>query len=177
MSISITSGLFKGEHIEFTVKVLDIFNDANTKRPIKTRVHYKEFYNDAINKEVNLREHLLLWLQQKEKSRMQNVPYNKYKYFTICNYPFILDSANKSDMIRIHNKNMQEVNQRENIMDLLLQPGLSSMYLFLEVRRDHILEDTLNRIINPGLNFKKPLRVQFVGEPGIDEGGVRKEFF
>lgn len=27
------------------------------------------------------------------------------------------------------------------------------------------------------MNFKKQLRVQFVGEPGIDEGGVRKEFF
>lgn len=27
------------------------------------------------------------------------------------------------------------------------------------------------------MNFKKPLRVMFVGEPGIDEGGVRKEFF
>ena len=26
-------------------------------------------------------------------------------------------------------------------------------------------------------NFKKPLKVVFEGEPGIDEGGVRKEFF
>ena len=56
-------------------------------------------------------------------------------------------------------------------------PGMSSLYLFLEVRRENILEDTLNKIVNPGINFKKPLRIQFVGEPGIDEGGVRKEFF
>jgi hypothetical protein len=26
-------------------------------------------------------------------------------------------------------------------------------------------------------DFKKPLKVQFVGEEGIDEGGVQKEFF
>lgn len=49
--------------------------------------------------------------------------------------------------------------------------------MMMEVRREHILEDTLNKIVNPGLNLKKPLRVHFVGEPGIDEGGLRKEFF
>ena len=59
----------------------------------------------------------------------------------------------------------------------LLQSGMASLYLLLEVRRDSILEDTLNHIVKPNLNFKKPLRVHFVGEPGVDEGGVRKEFF
>jgi len=59
----------------------------------------------------------------------------------------------------------------------LLREGMGSMYLLIEVRREHILEDTLNKIVNAGLNFKKPLRIQFKGEPGIDEGGVRKEFF
>lgn len=44
-------------------------------------------------------------------------------------------------------------------MDLLRVPGMASLYLFLEVRREHILEDTLNIIVNPGVNFKKPLRV------------------
>jgi hypothetical protein len=34
--------------------VLDVFNDANNLKRIKERVDYKEFYNDAINKEVNL---------------------------------------------------------------------------------------------------------------------------
>ena len=59
----------------------------------------------------------------------------------------------------------------------VLNHGVASLYLLLEVRREHILEDTLNKIVNAGLTFKKPLRVVFVGEPGIDEGGVRKEFF
>lgn len=55
--------------------------------------------------------------------------------------------------------------------------GMASLYLLIEVRRDNILEDTLNKIVQPNINFKKPLRIQFAGEPGIDEGGVRKEFF
>ena len=51
------------------------------------------------------------------------------------------------------------------------------MYLLFEVRRDNILDDTLNIIVKPNINLTKPMRVIFKGEPGIDEGGVRKEFF
>jgi len=32
-------------------------------------------------------------------------------------------------------------------------------------------------ISNDKLNLHKKLRVQFAGEPGVDEGGVKKEFF
>jgi len=58
MTISITSGIFNATSVEMAVRVLDIFNEANDKRSLKQRVHYKEFYNDAINREVNLRDHL-----------------------------------------------------------------------------------------------------------------------
>lgn len=50
-------------------------------------------------------------------------------------------------------------------------------YLFLEINRDTIIEDTLNSLIKQDVNFRKPLRIKFVGEPGVDEGGVQKEFF
>jgi E3 ubiquitin-protein ligase HERC4 len=59
----------------------------------------------------------------------------------------------------------------------LLQMGRAGMHLMFEVRRNTILDDALRVINKPNLNFKKPLRVIFAGEPGVDEGGVRKEFF
>jgi hypothetical protein len=37
------------------VRVLDVFNDANNLKAVKERIKYKESYNDAINKEVNLK--------------------------------------------------------------------------------------------------------------------------
>jgi len=40
-----------------------------------------------------------------------------------------------------------------------------------------MIEDTLNLVNNPDLNLKKPLKVKFAGEQGIDQGGVKKEFF
>lgn len=59
----------------------------------------------------------------------------------------------------------------------LLNQGHAAMYLLFEVKRDNILDDALSVISKPGLKFSKPLRVVFKGEPGVDEGGVRKEFF
>jgi hypothetical protein len=40
------------------------------------------------------------------------------------------------------------------------------------VNRDSIIEDTLNSLIREDINFKKPLRIKFIGELGVDEGGV-----
>lgn len=39
------------------IRVLDIMNNANEKRDHKHRIDFKEFYNDAINKEVRLTTH------------------------------------------------------------------------------------------------------------------------
>ena len=50
-------------------------------------------------------------------------------------------------------------------------------YLYIEINRDTIIEDTLNSLIRSDINFRKPLRVKFNGELGVDEGGVQKEFF
>jgi hypothetical protein len=56
------SGMFSGKDIEVAVRVLDVFNEANNLKALKERVDYKEFYNDAINKEVNLKDHYIMWV-------------------------------------------------------------------------------------------------------------------
>ncbi|ORE05395.1 hypothetical protein BCV72DRAFT_230001 [Rhizopus microsporus var. microsporus] len=56
--------------------------------------------------------------------------------------------------------------------------GVNSPYLVLEIRRDYIIADTLLQLEEKSIHdLKKQLRVQFVGEEGVDEGGVQKEFF
>ena len=52
----------------------------------------------------------------------------------------------------------------------------------LEIKRESILEDSLQKIVKVKLDqgqdpLKLPINVRFAGEPGIDEGGVRKEYF
>jgi hypothetical protein len=56
--------MFTGQDIETAMRVLDLFNEANNKKPLKQRVDYKEFYNDAINKELNLKEHYEMWIYE-----------------------------------------------------------------------------------------------------------------
>jgi hypothetical protein len=52
----------------------------------------------------------------------------------------------------------------------------------LEIGRSRVLDDSLEQIVKKNLvegrdPLKCPLRTWFTGEPGIDEGGVRKEYF
>ena len=55
-------------------------------------------------------------------------------------------------------------------------PGwVTCCVLLVQVRRgQHLVHDTLLQIQNAGLNVRKPLKVQFFGEEGVDEGGVQK---
>ena len=51
-------------------------------------------------------------------------------------------------------------------------------YFLLSVRRTHLVHDALSALaMADDLTLKKPLKVSFDSEEGIDEGGVRKEFF
>eukprot|EP01108_Squamamoeba_japonica_P007794 TRINITY_DN6751_c0_g1_i1.p2 TRINITY_DN6751_c0_g1~~TRINITY_DN6751_c0_g1_i1.p2 ORF type:complete len:170 (+),score=126.78 TRINITY_DN6751_c0_g1_i1:2-511(+) len=56
--------------------------------------------------------------------------------------------------------------------------GRFAPYLAIEVRREHIVEDSLRALGRATTaDLRKPLRVAFSGEDGVDEGGVRKEWF
>ena len=100
ITISIMSGLFKSENIKNCVIVLDVFNEANEQRDMKHKIDFKEFYNDAINKEVSLSDHIKLWLAERERAKKERYTFNRHKVFSFCCYPWILDAANKSDILK-----------------------------------------------------------------------------
>ena len=54
-------------------------------------------------------------------------------------------------------------------------------FLDIRIRRDRVLEDALNQVVGRPHELKKPLRVTFISqgvdEEGLDQGGVKKEFF
>jgi len=52
-------------------------------------------------------------------------------------------------------------------------------YFIIQVRRDHLIKDSLDQIqlaLRNGVDMKKRLNVRFIGEAGIDAGGLRKEW-
>ena len=66
-------------------------------------------------------------------------------------------------------------------MVLCPDPGLDRWSALLirqrcaQVRRGrHLVHDTLLQIQNAGAAIRRPLKVHFIGEEGVDEGGVQK---
>jgi hypothetical protein len=106
--------------------------------------------------------------------------------FTLFDYMWLFNPSAKNDIIFLFNENQQN----SEFMKLLNQDrrdrevGFLNFFLnrnkfnfILNIRRDHLIEDTLNEVSKPDLNFQNKLKVKFTGEQGVDEGGVRKEFF
>lgn len=90
--------------IEKAVKTLDVLNEANNMFKRKSRIPYKEFHNDAINKEVNLRKHIRVWVDGKVLAMERQQPYDRHRDFTLCNYPWILDVEHKVDLLAYENE-------------------------------------------------------------------------
>jgi len=99
------------------------------------------------------------------------------------NFSWILDTQAKSDILFYDSKlKMDNEIDKELINTVVInlyqnQLDQNFAFLFLEINRESIIEDTLNNLIREDMNFRKPLKVKFIHEPGVDEGGVQKEFF
>ena len=56
-------------------------------------------------------------------------------------------------------------------------PQIDIFFLNIHVRRFHLVSDSLNEIFLKQKDLKKKLKVSFIGEPGLDMGGLTKEWF
>ena len=101
--------------------------------------------------------------------------------FTFCQYPFFLSIYAKIHILEHDARRQMEVKAREAFFDSILSRKAVSQYLVLRVRRDCLVEDSLRSVSevvgSGGGDIKKGLRIDFVGEEGIDAGGLRKEWF
>jgi ubiquitin-protein ligase E3 A len=130
--------------------------------------------------------------EEKEKNKEDDIEKEKDKNkdkleFTLFDYMWLFNTSAKNEIIKLFNSRKQ----RAQIMKSLQRRGnpdnhLNFLDLFfnsnkfnlqLNIRRDHLIEDTLNELEKNRQNLQNELKVKFVGEQGVDQGGVRKEFF
>lgn len=142
------------------VKVMEIVKRSND---ISKHLRFCSFYNDAINEDFPTR-----------------TDYARYKKsisgsFSFSQYHFLLDPAVKSKILQIDSFTQMGQEYRNARMASIFD-SRTSPYLNLVVERETIVKDTLFQLQREE-EFKKPLRVKFKGEDGVDEGGVQKEFF
>eukprot|EP00123_Amoebidium_parasiticum_P011940 comp21004_c0_seq1/m.28191 comp21004_c0_seq1/g.28191 ORF comp21004_c0_seq1/g.28191 comp21004_c0_seq1/m.28191 type:complete len:730 (-) comp21004_c0_seq1:291-2480(-) len=152
----------KDQHVISAVKCLQILYEANEYTGHAV-IPAKEFYNDAVNEHIDLRTDFPMWTTGNG--------------FSFCQYPFILDPATKSEVLKVENI----VKMRHEMQDAFFRAifaGPQDPYLMLRIRREHLIRDALFQLSSKQkVDVKKQLRVQFIGEEGVDEGGVQKEFF
>eukprot|EP00879_Flechtneria_rotunda_P008144 GHRR01008529.1.p1 GENE.GHRR01008529.1~~GHRR01008529.1.p1 ORF type:complete len:494 (+),score=174.37 GHRR01008529.1:547-2028(+) len=150
--------------IEAATKLLGLLEAANSSSRV---LDATEFYNDVVNEpDFNIKQDYKHWMQHNHS-------------FSFCSHAWIYDPASKSKIMQLENQ-MQQLQAFESSMIRAFMGGPAMPFLLLKVRRGpYLLGDTLlqiNRAKNDG-NLKKPLKVKFVGEEGVDEGGPQKEFF
>ncbi|EED16780.1 ubiquitin-protein ligase (Hul4), putative [Talaromyces stipitatus ATCC 10500] len=101
--------------------------------------------------------------------------------FSFCQYPFFLSIAAKSRILEHDARRQMNIKAREAFLDSILNRKDVSQYLNLKVRRDCLVEDSLrgvSEVVGAGSeDIKKSLRIEFIGEEGVDAGGLRKEWF
>jgi hypothetical protein len=99
--------------------------------------------------------------------------------FLVCRYSFLLSVETKKKLLLIEDTILMQHYQQEALR-LAVMTGATTVqpYFVLPIERAHLLQHALVHISNASpLDLRKPLKVLFIGEEGIDEGGVKKEFF
>lgn len=106
---------------------------------------------------------------------------SKSAKFSFCQYPFLLSIWAKIRIMEHDARRQMEVKAREAFFSSILNQRAVSQYLVLKVRRECLVEDSMRAVgesVGAGHEeIKKGLRIEFVGEEGVDAGGLRKEWF
>ncbi|XP_054060634.1 probable E3 ubiquitin-protein ligase HERC4 isoform X2 [Rissa tridactyla] len=157
-------------------RVLEILHRVNERGQV---IQYDRFYIHEIQDLIDIRNDYFSWVQQQQQvfGMLTDIP------VTICTYPFVFDAQAKTTLLQT-----DAVIQMQMAVDQAHRQNLSSLFLpvfesvnpclILMVRRDNIVGDAVEVLRKTkNVDYKKPLKVIFVGEEAVDAGGVRKEFF
>ncbi|KAK2702701.1 hypothetical protein QYM36_018695 [Artemia franciscana] len=147
-----------------SLEVLKKFHAISQKR-LKT-IGFENFYVPELTRKVDIRKDFYGFLR---------VRLNPSLSFFFCNYPFLFDAIAKTVLLRTHHYLQRK--SRDNIESVPREIDYQSEFLNITVSRKNILDDTINQLGSATVrDFKKELKVKFVGEEAQDYGGVRKEF-
>ncbi|XP_059470269.1 probable E3 ubiquitin-protein ligase HECTD2 [Neocloeon triangulifer] len=151
--------------IPAAARVLALVNAANEScsPPL---IHFSELYNMALD-HVDLLKEYCLW---------QSTP-NKFSY---CQFPFLLSIAAKRYILTKDSEQQMILNARRSLAAKASRrhpPQIDIFFLNIRVRRSNLVSDSLNEIASKQGELKKKLKVSFIGEPGLDMGGLTKEWF
>lgn len=136
------------------------------------------FQNDTCSNTLNMKYIAKQYYQKKS----QGFETGLHSTFVYMDYPWLFSTEAKVEVIQneasvaMQNHLVDVINEMEG--EFLFGGNLEdAVSLNIQVRRDKILEDSLRMLSTQSKNYKKQLKIKFAGEQGVDQGGVKKEFF
>lgn len=182
--------LQKDWHIRTATKLMYILYSANIRRGAggqnifkvpsrqtdNTRLGNEEFYNTMLDF-LDFRKDFDIWRGMEPFGIIAVAGHTNQKYTTFCSYPFLLSLGVKISIMELEFRRIMEFNAEQAFLSSLDQRKVFDVYFRIRVRRDHIANDSLKAIKENQQDLLKSLRIEFIGEPGIDAGGPRKEWF
>ncbi|KAF9400205.1 putative E3 ubiquitin-protein ligase, partial [Podila epigama] len=125
--------------------------------------------------------------------------HDSQRMFTFCQYPFLISMGAKMQIMAWDAKRQMEIKMQKTIEALVMQKRQKALessggdalgvtlltqaelqqapLLILKVRRNNLIEESLTQLSRNEMDLKKSLRIEFIGEDGVDAGGLRKEWF
>uniref|UniRef100_A0A665WAK4 HECT and RLD domain containing E3 ubiquitin protein ligase 4 n=1 Tax=Echeneis naucrates TaxID=173247 RepID=A0A665WAK4_ECHNA len=164
--------------LDTSLRFLEILHTVNERAG--HIIQYDKFYIHELDDLIDIRNDYVTWIQ---RQMYPMVSLGHDGVVTLCRYPFVFDAQAKTTLLQT-----DAVIQMQMAVDQAQMQNFSSMFLpavesvnpclILIVRRENIVGDTMEVLRkSKNVDYKKPLKVIFVGEEAVDAGGVRKEFF
>ncbi|KAA8583475.1 hypothetical protein FQN60_014683, partial [Etheostoma spectabile] len=127
---------------------------------------FTDFYNITLE-HIDFMEEYRTW---------QN--YGNSNRFSFCQFPFILSTVVKKAIIQKDSEQQMISQARQSLVSKVSRRqrvDMNLLFLNIKVRRAQLLSDSLDELTRKRCDLKKKLRVTFVGEAGLDMGGLTKE--
>ncbi|KAJ2823925.1 putative E3 ubiquitin-protein ligase, partial [Coemansia sp. 'formosensis'] len=168
-----TSSLVMHQHdwrLVAAAKFMALLHAANLLLPARTRLPVKDFYIEAIDN-MDLIADYDAW-----QARISGA-------FSFCQYPFLLTLRAKVQIMQVDAARQMDSKLKEAVISALFQNfhlgqhGQNQPHLKLLIRRRCLVEDSLHQLATREQDLKKRLKIEFVGEEGVDAGGLAKEWF
>lgn len=185
-------------HLRTATAAMGVFVKANYIRVEKHKLPLYAFYNSLVDF-VNVKLDFDNWLSKKRTTEylssteppVQSVidyikgtsslldlgDSVKPNQFFFCQYPYVISLGGKISILQYEARRQMERKAEEAFITSLDKRVTMDVYFKVRVRRDFIVQDSLDCIRVNQNNLKKSIKVQFINEPGIDAGGLKKEWF
>lgn len=171
-------------HIRSASRLMRIYHAANIKRENLTqesRLASSAFYNVMFDF-IDFKQDFEYWrgyghlVEDALRQLMELRPMGESE-FSLCKYPFLLSLGIKKAIMELEARQIMSKEAENAFLNSMDRGTAIAVYLRIKVRRDLIEKDSLQCIQKSRGDLLKSLKVEFIGEPGVDAGGLRKEWF